>query len=438
MNLGIININDIGIQVALNDSIIDTSPGYAVIDKDKIYLGMSGRSKYKSLPTWRHNRFWSETNTETLPQKHQIAESTADLVFLHIQQLWDQISAEADKLVIAVPSSFGEENLGLLLGMCEELKIPLACFVDASIAEAAQEETHSNIIHIEIHLHSLTLTQMKRERMVSRQNVRQIESFGLSKFIDSWTALIAEQSIKDLRIDPIHKGESEQELFNKIPLWINEFRGQPSKKFSIESEGRNREISISLESVMETCATFYQDIAETLEKVRAREKSSLIISSRLNGFPGFMDSLYQLGGFDILTLSNDSTIKSINKLKSELLINNGGVKYFTKLPGLEKASETIGSHRYSPTHMVWKHQAIPIKSNFDFDADINEGPQRAENPVGSLSFLGSELHLKVLRPEFLKLNGKRVNESSILLAGDRLNVRGTEILFVSELNDGEG
>ena len=47
MNLGIININDIGIQVALNDSIIDTSPGYAVIDKDKIYLKIF-YTKYKN------------------------------------------------------------------------------------------------------------------------------------------------------------------------------------------------------------------------------------------------------------------------------------------------------------------------------------------------------------------------------------------------------
>ena len=43
MRLGIIIINDIGIQIALDEDHILNSPGYAVVHEESIFLGEDGR-----------------------------------------------------------------------------------------------------------------------------------------------------------------------------------------------------------------------------------------------------------------------------------------------------------------------------------------------------------------------------------------------------------
>ena len=73
MNIGIININDLGVQVAVNDQLICNSPGYAVIDDDRIFLGDEGRSRCKILPKWTNNHFWNEINANKLLQTNSFA-----------------------------------------------------------------------------------------------------------------------------------------------------------------------------------------------------------------------------------------------------------------------------------------------------------------------------------------------------------------------------
>ena len=165
MRLGIIIINDIGIQIALDEDHILNSPGYAVVHEESIFLGEDGRARFRSLPKWTNNRFWSELSQGALPQTCKHAKSNADLAYLHLKAIWDPLKIKPERVVIAIPSDFGQEKLGILAGICEELEIPLTSFVDASILEASSVNTRSEIIHLDINLHSITLTKILKNKL---------------------------------------------------------------------------------------------------------------------------------------------------------------------------------------------------------------------------------------------------------------------------------
>ena len=66
MSLGIIEINDSGIQVAVDTDLVLTSPGYAVMDGEKLLIGEQGAQFARLLPTWTNNRFWNQLNTDPI------------------------------------------------------------------------------------------------------------------------------------------------------------------------------------------------------------------------------------------------------------------------------------------------------------------------------------------------------------------------------------
>ena len=76
MSLGIFVINDVGVQVSLNENVIEISPGYAVVHNDTTFVGSSGRSKFKLFPRWTSNRFWSELNTSLFSEPSSFVDPT--------------------------------------------------------------------------------------------------------------------------------------------------------------------------------------------------------------------------------------------------------------------------------------------------------------------------------------------------------------------------
>ena len=57
MTLGIIELNDSGIQVAVDGDLVTTSPGYAVMDGEKLLVGAEGAQFARLLPSWTNNHF---------------------------------------------------------------------------------------------------------------------------------------------------------------------------------------------------------------------------------------------------------------------------------------------------------------------------------------------------------------------------------------------
>ena len=128
-------------------------------------------------------------------------------------------------------TGFGQEKLGILAGICEELEIPLTSFVDASILEASSVNTRSEIIHLDINLHSITLTKIFKEQTTSRVSAKKINDCGYNNFLNNWANTIADQFIRVHRFDPFHSAKTEQDLYDALPNFVAEFEAEAAVRF---------------------------------------------------------------------------------------------------------------------------------------------------------------------------------------------------------------
>ena len=110
-------------------------PGFAIPDKNGLLVGNSAAvSQAHLFPIQVINRFWDRLNTEPLKQKNRLVQNHAEIACAHLSQIWENVKIHGDEMIVAVPDYYGREQLGLILGMAQELSIPVKGFVPLPIA----------------------------------------------------------------------------------------------------------------------------------------------------------------------------------------------------------------------------------------------------------------------------------------------------------------
>ena len=437
MRLGIININDIGLEVALDEDHVFTSPGYAVVHDEAIFLGEDGRARFRSLPRWTNNRFWSELNMNALPQACTHAKNNADLAYLHLKKIWDPLEDKPGRIVVAIPSNFDQKKLGILAGICEEVEIPLTSFVNASILEASSVNTSAEIIHLDINLHSITLTKIFKEQTTSLVSTKDINDYGFNNFLSAWANTVADQFIRTHRFDPFHSARTEQELYDALPDFIVELEHETVSHFNLSSKKGYLEIALAKENIVKSCAPIYQRIVQMVGDERSFGKStSVLLSPRFKKLPGIKSSLELIKDIEVLELEDFAVISSINRLKDDLISNTAEVKYFSRVASIERLEENLEVTNQTPTHLLWRNKAFPIGQRFDVALDPAAGPYKSEEPVGRIEHLDSELFIEPFKEIIWELNGKPLMKRELLSIGDRLKLNGESLILISEIKDG--
>ena len=438
MRLGIININDVGVQMALDEEHILTSPGYAVVHDETIFLGDDGRAKFRSLPKWTNNRFWSELNMSALPQTCAHAKNNADLAYLHLKKIWDPLKNKPERMVVAIPSNFDQKKLGILAGLCEEIGIPLTSFVNASILEASSVNTSPEIIHLDINLHSITLTKIFKEQTTSLISTNDINDHGFNNFLSTWANTIADQFIRTHRFDPFHSARTEQELYDALPNFIAALEHETAARFGLNSKQGYLEIALAKEIIVKSCAPIYQKIVQMVSDERSFGKStSVLLSPRFKKLPGIKSSLGLIKDIEILALEDFAVISSINLLKDDLISDTAEVKHFSRVTSLERFKEkNLEVKNQTPTHLLWRNKAFPIGQRFDVALDPAAGPYKSEEPVGRFELLDSELFIEPFKENIWELNGKPLAKRELLFIGDRLKLNDEPLILIREIKHG--
>ena len=92
MSIAVFNINDAGIQLTVDSELVQTSPGIAVLNDNSLLTGEEASKNVKLLPRWTNNRFWSQLNTNPLPNSTEQVRHHADIAFAHLEHLWLPVS----------------------------------------------------------------------------------------------------------------------------------------------------------------------------------------------------------------------------------------------------------------------------------------------------------------------------------------------------------
>ena len=273
MSIAVFNINDAGIQLTVDSELVRTSPGIAVLNDNSLLTGEQASNNVKLLPRWTNNRFWSQLNTNPLPNSTEQVRHHADIAFAHLEDLWLPVSKEVANVILIVPGYYLNNDLALLLGIARECGMPVKGIVDQSVIAASNLPLRSNVIHLDVHLHSFSLTQISNRGILARKNVKTILETGLSTLLDRWANIIASQFIQTTRFDPMHNADTEQQLFNLLPGWIRNLQDSNTHSFSLKAADTEHSVAISQENLLKACTPLYPQIVQAIRSETVRKRA---------------------------------------------------------------------------------------------------------------------------------------------------------------------
>ncbi|HAK52687.1 MAG TPA: hypothetical protein DCM54_12415 [Gammaproteobacteria bacterium] len=433
MTLGIIELNDSGIQVAVDGDLVATSPGYAVLDGEKLLVGNEGAQFSRLLPTWTNNRFWNQLNTDPIPNATGAVRHHADLAFAHLESLWEQIKDSADQVIFLVPGFYDRSNLGLLLGMAKECNIPTAGIVDTSLATASEQALRETVLHLDIHLHRITLTRLANTANLSRTDFTTVSESGIFTLWDRWANVIANQFIQSSRYDPMHEAGSEQALYNQLPGWITNLETSRSNSFNLDLDNISHSVAISAEQLMAACTPLYPQIVQSIRnQVRGDETATLLMSHRFRGFPGLKDSLNLLENVDVVELTPEQAIQGALTHAEKIIPGSGTITHVVNLPiTATKVVDDIVKTRRA-THMLYENHAVSIGQSFKLSADFSNGvKQDLSARICTIYPRGAELYIDIHSAENLWINDAPATEQASLQPGDIIRVGDHSITLIS-------
>ncbi|MBV1878097.1 MAG: hypothetical protein KUG79_10690 [Pseudomonadales bacterium] len=450
MPKGFIDINDAGITLAIDGIHKTTSPGYAVLDEDKLLLGKQAATNARLLPSWTNNRFWHQLNSDPIANSTSNIRHHADLAFGHLEMLWQQISSHADEVVISVPSWYNRTQLGLLLGMTKEAAIPVSALVDSALIAVAEQNHLVDSLYLDISLHQISLTQLSLDGAQQNSTLRQTQchkvvDFGLFTLWDRWANIVAQQFIQSSRYDPMHQATSEQQLYNQVPNWVENLNREGSKDFNLNIDNVSHNATISATQLLPPCESIYPAIIQSIRRLMTGN-TTLFISHRFQGFPGLADSLALIPGLNIQYLDYNSAIQAATTHWDNLSNAAGNVSLINALPISRPVAKSTSEPTLQPrhqqtqssqsaeitaSHLLLGHRAYPINKILQIQSIANGTLEQGnENPQFTLYRRGENLLLETHIKD-IRLNSNLYEGESTLQPGDEISIAGHSAVLIA-------
>lgn len=436
-----IHINDAGITLLNGEQIAYREPGFALMDDAQLITGNAAFGQSKINPRRIHHRFWADLNTNPFSERRFRHLTTADLVSQQLEDVWRLAPEGTTEVVIAVPASMQAQSLGLFLGIAGELDIPVVGMVDSAVAATRREYENAVPVHIDIGLHTTTLTRLAQPGMAQIERTEVIEACGVMEFFDAWLHTVANAFVKQSRFDPLHTAETEQALLNRLADWITQASRQEDVDMQMEHGGRTYEASIEALALIGAAARLYEQIATKLRALyRAEDTPAIQLTDRIARLPGLGDMLKARVGGEVFVLEPGATARGAMARCRGSADAAVGVSLLRQLPW-DQSSIDIGHHANEqstagvPTHLLYGSVAHAIgNSALVLGSQTSEGSGNERAIVLGSDMPGvSRRHCSLVRKNgqcVLEdhsrygtfLNGQRIDGTSVMHVGDSLRV----------------
>ncbi len=433
-----IHINDAGITLLNKDQIVYREPGFALLGHESLATGNEAFANARIDPRRIQHRFWSELVAEPLKDSGFTHLSAADLVSRQLEQMWRSGGTDVSELNVAVPSYMNSQQLGLFLGIASELKMPVVALVDAAVAATRREYRNAVPVHIDMSLHTTTLTRLTQQGAVQTERAEVLDSCGVYALYDGWLNTVARAFVQQSRFDPLHTAETEQMLVNRLGGWLTEASSSDHVAMELEFSGTAYTAGLESLSLIGTAAPFYQEIASKLRAMfRAEETPAIQVTDRIARLPGLTDMLKARVGGEVFVLEAGATARGALARCRKSADDADGVSLLRRLPWDQAAVEIDqrSSDRLeagTPTHLLHGHTAHEI-GNLALVLGSQEGEEARQITLASDMPGISRRHCSLLKKNgrcVLEdhsrygtfLNGHRIDGSSVLQAGDVLRV----------------
>lgn len=406
----ILEINDADLTLYRGNELLYRSPAAAVVLGNQIHFGEQALKLSRIHPRQTNLQYFSRLNADPLTVPGHRARNHADLVYLHLQQFKPLVDGEGGKVVLAVPGVLSPDQLGVLLGVLQEVGIGVEGFVDAAVAAVSSRDAPAQAFYLDVMMQRSVITTLSIDDDVRRAAVQEVPECGFNRLLEGWINVIADRFVRETRFDPMHAAATEQQLFDQVYHWVRSGGEGSELIVDIDHQDHTRRAEVSRATLEEKGEQRFRQLADALPR-----GAHVFLSHRSAVLPGLERTLATLHVTSV-ALPVDAVPRGCLNNLPQILPKGGELRLITRLPhGSEVKEAPPRSDNLSrqPTHLLRGHEAWPLS--------------RSDLPV-PLDANGEGF---VLRPEHhARLNGAPLHEPVLLQSGDRVTLGRDEYLVI--------
>jgi hypothetical protein len=435
-----IEFNDAAIVGVDEQKTVFCEPGYAVVNSDKHLFGRSALGVRRLQPRDFHSRYWRDLTDSPTERNTPGFSSPADLVQAQLNILWGANKEAYSSVVYAVPPFWSSDQLALLLGISDELNIPVAGIVDCSAAATRQRYDGRELFHLESSLHETVIQHMRQDADIGLGDRFVQDGLGIERLERLCIEYIAQRFIACSRFDPLHDAVTEQAMYDRLEDWLPEIARRGELDLELSSNGYDFQASASLGEIRQVLAHGIEPVLQRLRVLLpVGQPSAIQVHARLAEFPGITELLMQLPDCEVYLLDTGAAARGALHRQQYLNTHDGGFVLVDKLPwdhAAQPYSPQAPVERQkggvAPTHIVHKGRAWRIgKSPFCIGGELAETDRGVI--VGTALSGVSRRHCavqleqgRVVLHDYSRfgtsLNGHNLVESAVLQSGDIVSI----------------
>ena len=435
MSIGILELNDSGLRFSQGSEHRFDSPGVAVMTEHELLLGERAQRQARLQPLQTNNQFWQRLDQEPLPNATARYRHHADLAFNHLREI-QQLADGIHELIFSVPGHFNRQQLSLLLGIVQACDFSAAGLVDSATAALAPRVGRGTFLHVDIHLHQTLITELRAEESLVRTGVETLPGIGLAALYDAWAKLLAQEFVRHTRFDPLHRADTEQQLYDALPDFLEQCRRTGEAKLSLAEH----QISLTAQALQEPVAALYQRIQQKLNQ----PCDQIFLSDRWQSLPGFGDSLSNSTS-PVSLLPRNAVAEGCTHYEAQIRGSGDTLNFITQLP-LTASSQASASLSTRPSAtpavaaatsaaanaLLYRHHAHPVPSSLYLHSDASAlGLSATKNDTALCEIQNHNGQLR-LHPingsaqsaSELQLNNRPARDGDTLHCGDTLTLPG--------------
>jgi len=374
-----IDINDANLIIADESGVLGAEPGYALVADGEVLTGDAAYAQARLRPRDSSNRYWENLSLEEGSAGLEGVDHTAQLAFAQLEDLWKRYGGEDKDALLVVPDHYSREQLGLLLGLAQECGMPVRSLVNTAVAASARPYPGQRLIYLDAGLHRVSATTLEQGTDVAAKTEQAIDGVGLASLIDLWAKRVAEIFVLSTRFDPFHGADSEQLVYDRLPMWLESLQEQDRAELRLPHGDKELCVEVERDQLLGVAAGFYRALVQLIAQCRSRGDSLVVqVSHRLLGLPGVINELSRLDDAHILPLTvGEAALGALQNLDN-IAANPEQVKLVKRLPWREESAplapaaestaadtvrETVQKHERPATHIVYRGVAFPVDGN---------------------------------------------------------------------------
>ncbi len=454
-----VELNDAGIQIrggtAPGEAERFSSPGYALVDGTSILTGTEAAACARLKPRLVHNRFWSELDTSPLPRPFPTHLRRADLAHAHLSSVWQKFRPGVDRVILAVPGSYTEAQLGLLLGIAQACEMQVCGLIDSALASAVNGFSGQRLLHLDLQLHRAVLSELVQERELVRRHVEVSSHTGFLPLQERCVNTIAECFVHQTRFDPLYAAATEQLLYERLPGILEQLRVLERAPIELQAAGKTHVIELSRQQLVAAVEPDYAGMMQLVSQLRrVGEHATLLLSHRLAAMPDLRERLEETPDTSVISLKPGMAAYGALNREKQIRVRGDALRLVTRLPldaGIgdgsrpqTKSGLTLSASQVAvlPTHLLHQGRAYCLPAApFSLGTNIPDGSKGinlTEETAGisrhhcSIQRLQGRLQVEDHSSHGSFLNDRRIEGVATASVGDRLRLGspGVEMHFI--------